>query len=193
MLVKAIKKGGPNDKAINDNAIIEVEDLPPGTDRLPQKEARWPVGLIDTGICEGEGLLAAHLRLTAPENEGLILPMDGYELRENSHQIFLDLKPQNAAEGMLATLAVGVFNSSLSAIAEGSRQRVPLPVRDVNLRHGMKGALVAAQLLQALHRLQHGSEKNVQVGAVNVAAGGQAVVGNVALGKTHKRKKSKTG
>jgi hypothetical protein len=129
------------------------------------------------------------LRLTAPENEGLILPMDGYELRENSHQIFLELKPQNAAEGMLATLAVGVFNYSLSAIAEGSRQSVPLQVRDVNLRHGMRGALVAAQLLQALQRMQSGTEPRVSVGAVNVAPGGQAIVGNIADGKMRKRPK----
>ena len=109
--------------------------------------------------------------------------MEGHELREDSHQLFLELKPQNAAEGMLATLAVGLFNCSLTAIAEGSRQQAPLQVRDVNLRHGMKGAIVTAQLLQAFNRLQNGAEKAVQVGAVNVEAGGQAVVGNIALGE----------
>ena len=69
----------------------------------------------------------------------------------NSHQLFLELKPQNAAEGMLAALAVGLFNSSLTAISEGSRQRVPLHVRDINLRHGTKGSIAVAQLLQALN------------------------------------------
>ena len=49
---------------------------------------------------------------------------------------------------MLATLAVGLFNCSLTAIAEGSRQQAPLQVRDVNLRHGTKGAIVTAELLQ---------------------------------------------
>lgn len=86
-----------------------------------------------------------------------------------------------------------MFNSSLTAIAEGSRQQAPLQVRDVNLRHGMKGAIGVAQLLQALNRLQSGVEKAVQVGAVNVEAGGQAVVGNIALGKTRRRKKTKIG
>jgi hypothetical protein len=50
-----------------------------------------------------------------------------------------------------------------------------------------------AQLLQALNRLQNGAEKAVHVGAVNVEAGGQAVVGNIALGKTRRRKKTKIG
>ena len=94
---------------------------------------------------------------------------------------------------MLATLAVGLFNSSLTAIAEGSRPQAPLQVRDVNLRHGTRGAIATAELLQRLNRLQNGAEKAVQVGAVNVEAGGQAVVGNVALGKTRKQKKTKIG
>ena len=85
-----------------------------------------------------------------------MLPLEGHELREDSHQLLLELKPQNAAEGMLATLAVGLFNASLTAIAEGSRQQAPLQVRNVNLRHGMKGAITVAQLLEALNRLQNG-------------------------------------
>jgi hypothetical protein len=176
-----------------DDEGTEIDFKTPVNDQLPQRGPFWPVGLIDTGICKGAGLLAAHLRLTAPESEGLFLPMEGHELREDSRRLFLELKPQNAAEGMLATLAVGLFNSSLTAIAEGSRQRVPPQVRDVSLRHGMKGAMVVAQVLQALDRFQNGAEKGVQVGAVNVEAGGQAVVGNVALGKTRRRKKTKIG
>ena len=110
------------DESCQDDAqVTEIDFNTPVNDQLPQKGPHWPVGLIDTGICGGEGLLAAHLRLTAPENEGLFLPMEGHELREDSHRLFLDLKPQNAAEGMLATLAVGLFNCSLTAIAEGSR------------------------------------------------------------------------
>jgi hypothetical protein len=177
----------------DDELGTEIDFTTPVDDQLPQKGPYWPVGLIDTGICKGEGLLAAHLRLTAPENEGLFLPLEGHELREDSHQLFLELKPQNAAEGMLATLAVGLFNSSLTAIAEGSRQQAPLQVRDVNLRHGTRGAIATAELLQRLNRLQNGAEKAVQVGAVNVEAGGQAVVGNIALGKTRRRKKTKIG
>ena len=115
----------------DDELGTEIDFTTPVNDQLPQKGPYWPVGLIDTGICRGEGLLAAHLRLTAPENEGLFLPMDGHELREDSHQLFLELKPQNAAEGMLATLAVGLFNCSLTAIAEGSRQQAPLQGREL--------------------------------------------------------------
>ena len=90
-------------KLPDDAQVTEIDFNTPVNDQLPQKGPHWPVGLIDTGICGGEGLLAAHLRLTAPENEGLFLSMDGHELREDSHRLFLELKPQNAAEGMLAT------------------------------------------------------------------------------------------
>ena len=92
------------DESCQDDAqVTEIDFNNPVNDQLPQKGPHWPVGLIDTGICGGEGLLAAHLRLTAPENEGLFLSMDGHELREDSHRLFLELKAQNAAEGMLAT------------------------------------------------------------------------------------------
>ena len=134
-----------------DDEATEIDFTTPLNDQLPQKGPYWPVGLIDTGICRGEGLLAAHLRLTAPENEGLFLPLEGHELREDSYQLFLELKPQNAAEAMMATLAVGLFNSSLTAISEGSRQQAPLQVRDVNLRHGTRGAIATAELLQRLN------------------------------------------
>ena len=60
-----------------DDEATEIDFTTPVNDQLPQRGPYWPVGLIDTGICKGEGLLAAHLCLTAPENEGLFLPKRG--------------------------------------------------------------------------------------------------------------------
>jgi hypothetical protein len=52
-------------------------------------------------------------------------------------------------------------------------------LRDLNLRHGMKGATIAADLLKALNDQRSEKPEKVTVGNVNVEAGGQAIVGNV--------------
>jgi hypothetical protein len=156
---------------------------------LPQKVSSGPAWLPSLGNRPGEGLINSHLGLTAPQSDGFFLPMEGYELREDSQQFFRGLESQNTMQDMIATMAVGIFNASMTAISEGSRQDIPLRVRDVDLRHGMRGATVVAQLLKDLHSMQTGGQKRVSVGTVNVAPGGQAVVGNVTRSESRKRRK----
>jgi len=157
---------------------VEVTFLDDSTS-VPERQPTWPAPLPPLDAGEGEGLLASHLCMTAPERDGFFLPMDGFELRQDSCKLYRDLNPRNALEGMLATLAVGIFNTSLIVVADGSRQETPLEAREINLRYGLKAATVAVDLLKALNELQNGTEKRVSVGAVNVEAGGQAIVGNV--------------
>ena len=156
---------------------------------VPQKAPSWPAPLPPLETCLGDDLLSSHLCLTAPDRDGFFLPIEGAELREDSHKLYRGLNPENTTEAMFATLAVGIFNSSLTAIADGIRQGTPLQVRDINLRLGLKGATVAADLLKAFNELRNGSQKRVSVGAVNVEAGGQAIVGNVQSGR-HRRNKA---
>ena len=69
-------------------------------------------------------------------------------------------------------LAVGVTNASLDCLALASRLNADaLAPRDLNLRHGIKGAQVAAELIHALNDLRTEKPEKVTVGNVNVEVG----------------------
>ena len=130
-----------------------------------------------------EYLVAAHLVTAAPgrylENTRLEATMAGatYDLYER-------LAPQDAQESILSLLTVSVTNASLDCLALAAR--VPpdnVPVRELNLRYGLKAAAVAAELIKALDDRNREKSDKVTVGAVNVEAGGQAIVGNVKSGR----------
>ena len=50
-------------------------------------------------------------------------------------------------------------------------------MRNINVRHGIKAATVAAALLEKFQEMRDGGQKSFKVGRVNVEAGGQAIVG----------------
>jgi hypothetical protein len=88
---------------------------------------------------------------------------------------------EDAAEAILSMLTVGVTSVSLDCLAQAaSISPEYLEARDLNLRHGFKGAAVAAELLKALGARRGNSvPRNVTVRDVNVEAGAQAIIGNV--------------
>jgi hypothetical protein len=101
-------------------------------------------------------------------------------LVEGSFELYRKLAPRDAADKLLALLAVSVTNASLDCLQQAAR--VPphnLPLRELNLRLGLKGAEVATNLVKALDERCREKSDKVTVGAVNVEAGGQAIVGNV--------------
>jgi hypothetical protein len=143
----------------------------PGRDLQPSGEPRY------------EYLVAAHLISAAPgrflENTRLEATMGGatYDLYER-------LGPRDAQDSILSLLTVSVANASLDCLALAAR--VPpdnLAVRELNLRYGLKAAEVAAQLIRAREDRHREKSDRVSVGAVNVEAGGQAIVGNVKSGR----------
>jgi hypothetical protein len=81
---------------------------------------------------------------------------------------------------MLSLLAVSTTNASLDCLAMAAR--VPpdyLEARELNLRLGLIAAETSAKLIKALDDRDRERPDKVTVGAVNVEAGGQAIVGNV--------------
>ena len=94
------------------------------------------------------------------------------------------LAPRDAHESILSLLAVSVTNASLDCLALAAC--VPpdnVPVRELNLRYGLKAATVAADLIKALEDRHREKSDKVSVGTVNVESGGQAIVGNVKSGR----------
>lgn len=95
--------------------------------------------------------------------------------------LYLRLEPTDATETLLSMLAVSVASASLDCLAQASGTPPDyIERRDLNLRHGLKGAAVAAELIKVLDARRGNSQsRKVSVGSVNVEAGGQAIVGNV--------------
>jgi alkylhydroperoxidase family enzyme len=126
-----------------------------------------------------EQLMAANLVLAAP-GRFLEDPKLSSLMTEASYDLYRQLDPSNPQKAMMALLAVSVTNASLDCIAQAMRTPAThLQLREINLRHGMKGAKLAAYLLKAMNDLHGQKTEKVTVGNVNIEAGGQAIVGTV--------------
>jgi hypothetical protein len=102
-------------------------------------------------------------------------------LAEGAVDLYHQLAPADAAGRLLSMLAVSVGSASLECLRQAATTSPDyLERRDINLRHGLKGAAVAAELLKALDARRGNSvPRNVMVRDVNVEAGAQAIIGNV--------------
>jgi hypothetical protein len=155
---------------------------------LPAETSKATPIAEPNGVPQYYGLAAANLIVAAP---GRLLDDDKLkrELTQGSYDLYRGLKPRNAQEAIVAMLAVGVANASLDYLALASRLNVEAAeLRDLNLRHGLKGAAVATDLVKAL-KLRGEKPERVSVGSVNVEPGGQAIVGNVEAPKSSKGQK----
>jgi hypothetical protein len=130
-----------------------------------------------------ESLVAAHLIAAAPGRYLENTRLEG-SLSGATCDLYQRLAPRDAQESLLSLLAVSVANASLDCFALAARVSPDnLPVRDLNYRHGFKGAELAAGLLKACWDRRREKPDKVTVGAVNVEAGGQAIVGTVNSGR----------
>jgi hypothetical protein len=132
-----------------------------------------------SGEPQYERMVAAHLISAAP-GRYLEDTMFKASMGRATYDLYERLAPRDAQDSILALLTVSVANASLDCLALAAR--VPpdyLDVRELNLRYGFKGAAVAAELIKAREDRHREKADKVTVGAVNVEAGGQAIVGNV--------------
>jgi hypothetical protein len=126
-----------------------------------------------------EKLVAANLIVAAPGRFLADSKLNGL-MSEASYDQYKSLGTREGRQSMMSLLAVGVANASLDCLAQA--MRLPMEyvgLRDLNLRHGLKGAGLAKDLLVALDDLGAEKPDKVTVGNVNVEAGGQAIVGTV--------------
>lgn len=96
--------------------------------------------------------------------------------------LYEGLNPQNALEAALGATCVALTNSALGSFARGT----DLPpecsaYKETEVRLGIRAAHALAELAKTLESIR-GKRGNVQVGTVNVEAGGQAIVGTVETG-----------
>jgi hypothetical protein len=129
-----------------------------------------------------EKLVAANLLVAAPGRFLADSKLNGL-MSEASFDQYKSLATREGRQSMMSLLAVGVANASLDCLAQA--MRLPMgeaALRDLNLRHGLKGAGLAKEIITALDDLGGEKPDKVMVGNVNVEAGGQAIVGTVEAG-----------
>lgn len=105
------------------------------------------------------------------------------KLEDGAVALYLSLKPQDAVESVLGRLIVAGTNASMDSFGRAAQCDESLRARDLNLRLGFKGSAVVCDLLRFWESRRGRGGSNVKVGEVNVAAGGQAIVGTVQSGE----------
>lgn len=92
---------------------------------------------------------------------------------------FEDLAPQDGVEGMLCAQMVGTHFAALECLRRAALPEQTPEARDINLRHAQKLMMLYTQQMTALNKHRGKGQQKVTVEHVNVASGGQAIVGNV--------------
>lgn len=94
-------------------------------------------------------------------------------------ELYESLKPADGAESMLAAQIVGTYTAALECLRRAAISEQTFAGRDMALKHAQKLMTLYAKQLETLNKHRGKGQQKVTVEHVNVAAGGQAIVGNV--------------
>jgi hypothetical protein len=97
-------------------------------------------------------------------------------------ELYEDLSPADGLEGMLAAQMVGTHHAALECLRRAAVPEQPFAGRDMNLKHAAKLMALYVQQVAALDKHRGKGQQKVTVEHVHVAAGGQAIVGNIEAG-----------
>jgi hypothetical protein len=101
-------------------------------------------------------------------------------MTEGAFRLYLNIEKRDALDSMLALHATSITNMSLDCYSQAALSAPNhLQIRDLNLRHALKGSAMIVEIVKALDSRRGQKSEKVTVGQVNVEAGGQAIVGNI--------------
>ncbi len=101
------------------------------------------------------------------------------------------IKPQDEVEGMLATQMVATHAAAMECLRRSMIQKQTFEGRDNSLRHAAKLLSIFAKQLETLNRNRGKGQQKMTIEHVNVAPGGQAMVGQFEADPKQPRKKAK--
>ena len=104
--------------------------------------------------------------------------------------LYESLKPEDGLEGMLAIQMVGTHHAILECLRRAAIPGQTIEGVDMNLKHAAKLQTLYTNQVAALDKHRGKGQQKVTVEHVNVASGGQAIVGNVKTGAPKKRSQS---
>ena len=126
-------------------------------------------------------IVSTMTEASAPHKLGTVA-----EFREATEQfveLFKGVGPKTATEGMLAAHMILAHNQAMDCLSRANIPKQTFEGRSENLKHAEKLMMALAQLVEALDKHRGKGQQQITVQRVNVASGGQAVVGNVNTGK----------
>ncbi|WP_176250841.1 hypothetical protein [Sulfitobacter sp. HGT1] len=97
-------------------------------------------------------------------------------------ELYEDLRPADGLEGMLAIQMVGTHEAATECLRRAALQNQTFEGRDLALKHATKLMSLYLKQVAALDKHRGKGQQKVTVEHVHVAAGGQAIVGNVEAG-----------
>jgi hypothetical protein len=154
---------------------------------VPKKSQNGPTQLLPDGaqlIASADAIRNRRLREVvdmlfqfsdAPQEDKMAKIARAIELYE-------DLNPADGLEGMLAIQMVGTHHAALECLRRAAVPEQTFASRDMNLKHATKLMALYAQQVAALDKHRGKGQQKVTVEHVHVAAGGQAIVGNIESG-----------
>ena len=96
--------------------------------------------------------------------------------------LYESLEPSDGLEGMLAAQMVGTHHAALECLRMAAVPEQTFAGRDMHLKHAAKLMALYAQQIAALDKHRGKGQQKVTVEHIHVAAGAQAIVGNVEAG-----------
>lgn len=97
-------------------------------------------------------------------------------------ELYESLKPADGAESMLAAQMVGTHSAALECLRRAAVDGQTYAGQDMALKHAQKLMMLYTKQLETLNKHRGKGQQRVTVEHVNVAAGGQAIVGHVETG-----------
>ena len=164
---------------------------------VSDKRQNDPTQLLRDGVCLGTDKDAVRTRRLTELAETIYLwsnvSQDDIENKvARAVELYEELKPADGLEGMLATQMVGTHHAALECLRRAAVPEQTIVSRDMNLKHAAKLMALYAQQVAALDKHRGKGQQKVTVEYVHVAAGGQAIVGNVEAGSHVPSSHSKT-
>jgi hypothetical protein len=168
-----------------------LESTPPTCNEQVPSDMKLPAVQKDTGEVDRRPTIGGQRPLL---NKLLVSQLAGSvpqwlskpEQADNAIEIYQRFEPQDAAETVLATLAVGLLNASMDGLERAARSGLRPEVRHMELKLTHSGATQITSLIKALDAHRGMGTPKVSVGSVNVSSGANAIVGNVIPPKVDK-------
>lgn len=162
----------PRKSPSSQNAVSKSHDFHPGPD-IPEERKVIKVHRLRDHLAVAQVVAATNI----PSG----FDPSGEWIGPSSVALYQDFQAADPVDSILARLMVGISDMSMDALSRAMRTN-QFDVRELELKSATNGALVIVKLARVFDERRDRAKQTVNVGQVNVEAGGQAVVGNVNSG-----------
>ena len=162
-----------------DPTAVDIEDIKRRPQDIANAKALGKVLKVDENFLIGQKVFEVRQLLCFRDDES----KESKNARiVRAVELYESLKPADGAEGMLALQMVGTHEAALDCLKRAAVPNQTFEGRDMALKHAHKLMTLYTQQLTTLNKHRGKGQQKVTVEHVNVAPGGQAIVGPVEAG-----------